>query len=57
MSEKTLWINRILCGVVCAIVIWICEKYNLRPTWCFMLAFLTLISLTFGFEIVKYFFK
>jgi hypothetical protein len=57
MNQKTLWINRILCGVVCAIVVWICEKYNLRPAWCFILAFLTLIGLTFGFEIVKYFFK
>lgn len=53
MSEIILWTNRIICGALCAIMIWVCEKYNLRPAVCFILAFVTLIGLTFLFEIVK----
>lgn len=54
MSEIILWTNRIICGVLCGIMVWICEKYNLRPAICFILAFVTLIGLTFLLEIIKY---
>lgn len=53
MSEVRLWVNRIVCGIICALCVWICEKYNLRPVWCFLFAFATLVSSTFVFEIIK----
>ena len=53
MNKVILWTNRIICGALCAIMVWICEKYNLRPAICFILAFVTLVGLTFLFEIVK----
>lgn len=54
MNEIILWTNRIVCGALCAIMVWICEKYNFRPAICFILAFVTLIGLTFLFEIIKH---
>jgi len=54
MTDTTLWINRIVCGAVTVIMILICEKFNIRPAWCFILAFITLIGITFLFEIIKY---
>jgi len=54
MTDTTLWINRIVCGAVCVIMVLICEKFNIRPAWCFILAFITLIGITFLFEIIKY---
>ena len=54
---KVEWINRIICGVVCGLSAWICEKYNLRPALCFILAFCTMVGLAFIFEIVNHLFK
>jgi len=53
MQEITLWTNRIICGALCGIMVWVCEKYNIRPAWCFILAFISLIGLTFLFELIK----
>ena len=53
-EEIIMWTNRILTGLICAFVAFICEKYNFRPCLCFILAFITLISLSFIFGIVRH---
>lgn len=57
MTETTLWTNRIIAGIVTIIAILICEKYNLRPSLCFIIAFLSIIGLSFIFAIVERIFK
>lgn len=53
MNNKILWTNRIITGIVYVIVISICEKFQIKPCWCFTIAFLTMVGLSFVFAIVE----
>lgn len=53
MNDKILWTNRIITGIVCVIAILICEKFKFSPCWCFTIAFLTIMGLSFVFAIVE----
>ena len=52
-DNSILWINRIVAVVFYCILIYLCEKYKIQPTWCFIIATFYMIGLTFLFEIIK----
>ena len=53
MTDKILWINRIVSLVFYCIGIYICERFKLAPGWCFAFAVFWLIFMTFVFEVIK----
>lgn len=53
MSDKILWINRIIALISYAICIFICEKYKLPPVWCFTIAVVYMFVVSFFFEIAR----
>lgn len=53
MTEKILWINRIIAIVTYCICVYICERFKLAPWYVFTFAIFYLIGLNFLLEIIK----
>ena len=57
MSELKLWIYRLITIICCTIVVFFCEKYNIKPCGCVFITTLTILVLTIFVGIIDYFWR